>query len=152
MATLKRVWWFLILSIVVFTTIQNTVILGREDQQVILFHVQFMGIALGFLSLCLFGFAFFIRHFLVKSHLKTSPLNETSADHEHLDKIYLASILQWTLFMGIAIYGFVVANIGNRLLYSLPFLALALLGFGLTYPQEARLISRVKRIAQKMSK
>jgi hypothetical protein len=64
----------------------------------------------------------------------------------------LASILQWALFSGIGIYGFVVANIGNRLLYGLPFLALASFGFGLTYPKPARMIRIVKRVAQKMSK
>lgn len=152
MTTLIRVWWFLLLSMLGFALLLNTVIMGRPNQQVIMLHVKIMGIALGGLSLGLFIFAFFIRQVMIRSHLKQSPLAADSSPEAHLDKIYLASILQWALFSGIGIYGFVVANIGNRLLYGLPFLALACLGFGLTYPQSARMIKIVKRTAQKMSR
>lgn|GEM_PF-3134516 len=152
MTTLIRVWWFLLLSMIAFALILNTEILGRPDEQVIMLHVQIIGISLGVLAIGIFAFAFFIRRIMIKSHLKVSPVTANSSAEAHLDKIYLASILQWALFSGIGIYGFVVANIGNRLLYGLPFLALASLGFGLTYPKEARLIGIVKRIAQKMSK
>jgi hypothetical protein len=152
MKTLKRVWFFLFFAMIVFALIQNQTIAERSDQIVILLHVKILGIALGILSVLLFGFAFFIRNFLVRMNLKSSPVSDSSSATDYLDKIFLASILQWALFEGIAIYGFFVANIGNRLLYGLPFLALASFGFGLTYPKEARMISIVKKLQRANSK
>lgn len=152
MTTLKRVWYFLLIAMIAFALIQNSTIQARPDQTVILLHVKILGIALGILSLLLFGFAFFIRNFLVRMNLRAVPVTDSSSASDHLDKIFLASILQWALFEGIAIYGFFVANIGNRLLYGLPFLALASFGFGLTYPKEARMISTVKKLQRANSK
>jgi hypothetical protein len=152
MTTLKRVWTFLFLAMIAFALIQGLTTLERPGQAVILLHVKILGVMLGILSLLLFWFAFFIRNFLVRMNLKAVPLTESSAVSEFLDKIFLASILQWTLYEGIAIYGFFVANIGNRMLYGLPFLALAAFGFGLSYPKEERLVNIVKKLQRTNSK